>query len=406
MISDDQARLLSSMLVCIPFSYVIPKLPNRLSREIYSLILGTLVQFYIYGTDVLMIYALHVLVYFLTMINPKSCGKHVTIVSLVLLSIYHIYRMIVDYGGWTMDISVIMMSNVNKYSLFAFSYQDGHTPLNKLSKEQTKERLEKLPSFFRFLGYCQFLPASPISIAFPYKVYDDYMELRNQYTAIPSPWKMVLHDFGFALLMVPIYVFHMLYFPLSELQSPEFATKGCLHIIVFSFVSIVTLRFKYYFGWKLSLVPIHASGISYQKHENGTSDWKLIQTCNPLKVEQTVHVREKIANWNMTCQEWLRKCVYERCHFKNKIFGQLLTFMVSAFWHGYYGGYYISFFLWFCQVYVSQLVFKEAKKEKSPFRKLYKSLGIVGVILLWLGSNVTFSVSGLFFQVLSLTHSF
>jgi len=64
----------------------------------------------------------------------------------------------------------------------------------------------------------------------------------------------------------------------------------------------------------------------------------------------------------MTVQEWLRKSIYERHHFKNKIYGQLLTFMVSAFWHGYYGGYYISFFLWFFQVFVSQLVFKEGKK--------------------------------------------
>lgn len=108
----------------------------------------------------------------------------------------------------------------------------------------------------------------------------------------------------------------------------------------------------------------------------------------------------------MTCQEWLRKCVYERSHFKNKIFSQLLTFMVSAFWHGYYGGYYISFFLWFCQVYVSQLVFKESKKEKSPLAKVYKCTGVLGKVLLWFVSNMAFSVSGVFFQVLSLSQSF
>jgi hypothetical protein len=42
--------------------------------------------------------------------------------------------MIVDYGGWTMDISTIMMCNVNKYSFFAYSYQDGQTDPNKLTK--------------------------------------------------------------------------------------------------------------------------------------------------------------------------------------------------------------------------------------------------------------------------------
>lgn len=115
-----------------------------------------------------MIFLLHALVYVLVAVNPRHCGKHVTIVSLALLSGYHIYRMVVDYGAWNLDVSTIMMSNVNKYSLFAYAYQDGQTNLGKLSKEQIKERLEKLPSFYKFLGYCQFLPSSPISTAFPY----------------------------------------------------------------------------------------------------------------------------------------------------------------------------------------------------------------------------------------------
>jgi len=47
---------------------------------------------------------------------------------------------------------------------------------------------------------------------------------------------------------------------------------------------VTTLRFKYYFAWKLSMGAIHASGISYQVHSDGTSDFKLIQNCNPLIV--------------------------------------------------------------------------------------------------------------------------
>lgn len=81
-----------------------------------------------------MIFTMHALVYVMCMLNPKRCGKNVTVISLALLSIYHVYRMAVDYGGWTMDVSTIMMSNVNKYSLFAFAYQDGHTEFNKLTK--------------------------------------------------------------------------------------------------------------------------------------------------------------------------------------------------------------------------------------------------------------------------------
>jgi lysophospholipid acyltransferase len=41
--------------------------------------------------------------------------------------------MVVDYGGWTLDVSTILMGNVCKYSLFAFAYQDGGSSDEKLT---------------------------------------------------------------------------------------------------------------------------------------------------------------------------------------------------------------------------------------------------------------------------------
>lgn len=74
---------------------------------------------------------------------------------------------------------------------------------------------------------------------------------------------------------------NMLFFPLATMKDPAFATKGFWHILIFSFFCVLTLRFKYYFAWKLSMAPVHASGISYQVHGDKTSDFKLIQTCHP-----------------------------------------------------------------------------------------------------------------------------
>lgn len=141
-----------------------------------------------------------------------------------------------------------------------------------------------MPSFFRFLSYCQFLPSAPISLAFPYKYYDDYIHLQAQYANMPSPWKMVGHDVGYAFILVSIYLIHMFVFPLEVMKAPEFSQQGFWFIVFFSFFCVTSLRFKYYFAWKLSMGAIHASGISYQVHGDGKSDYKLIQTCNPIKV--------------------------------------------------------------------------------------------------------------------------
>ncbi len=38
--------------------------------------------------------------------------------------------------------------------------------------------------------------------------------------------------------------------------------------------------------------------------------------------------------------------------------GQLLVFAISAFWHGLYAGYYLSFFYWYIFNAISYAVFK------------------------------------------------
>lgn len=48
---------------------------------------------------------------------------------------------------------------------------------------------------------------------------------------------------------------------------------------------------------------VHASGISYQSYTDKNiiiKNFEGVQTCNPEIVETTLHLRDKIANWNMS----------------------------------------------------------------------------------------------------------
>lgn len=146
----------------------------------------------------------------------------------------------------------------------------------------------------------------------------------------------------------------MVVFPTTYMKTDSFWESSGLTIGVYSFISITTLRFKYYTAWKVSIAAVHSSGLSY----DGAGNFNTIVHCKPEIVETTPHIRDKISNWNIMVQEWLRKCVYSRSPFKSRMLSQLYVFMVSAFWHGYYIGYYFSFFLWFVQVYVQGLIFK------------------------------------------------
>lgn len=51
-------------------------------------------------------------------------------------------------------------------------------------------------------------------------------------------------------------------------------------------------------------------------------------------------MRNAINNWNIGTNRWLREIIYERV---SKRHGTLLTFCLSALWHGFYPGYYVTF---------------------------------------------------------------
>ena len=47
-----------------------------------------------------------------------------------------------------------------------------------------------------------------------------------------------------------------------------------------------------------------------------------------------------MTGWNKATSNWLRRCVYERVP---KSIATAASFFMSAIWHGYYPGYYLTF---------------------------------------------------------------
>lgn len=82
-----------------------------------------------------------------------------------------------------------------------------------------------------------------------------------------------------------------------------------------------------------------------------------------------------------------------------------MTFLISAFWHGFYGGYYFAFFLFFVHMYLATTIFKIKKnQEQHPLIKMYKKyrpLSQYGALVLL---TLSFTHSGIYFAVLSITH--
>jgi hydrogenase/urease accessory protein HupE len=61
-----------------------------------------------------------------------------------------------------------------------------------------------------------------------------------------------------------LYILSTTYFPTSVYNDEQYMAEGMFHHIWYSFVATNMLATKYFFGFKLMQLPIHASGVSYK----------------------------------------------------------------------------------------------------------------------------------------------
>jgi lysophospholipid acyltransferase len=117
-----------------------------------------------------------------------------------------------------------------------------------------------------------------------------------------------------------------------------------LHMLGFS------SRLKYYGVWSLTEGACILSGLGYKgvDPKTGRVQWNRLQNVNPWGIETAQNSRAYLESWNINTNNWLRNYMYLRVTPKGKKPGfraSLATFVTSAFWHGFYPGYYLSFLL-------------------------------------------------------------
>lgn len=125
MLPEDQMRVILMLVISIPLSLMLRRIHNQSLRKCFSIVTSLGIQYATYGPQLAIAILMHFLVYGLIVYKGRNSGLFITSTSMILLSAYHIYRLIVDYGSWTLDVSTILMGNVGKYSYFAYAYEDG-----------------------------------------------------------------------------------------------------------------------------------------------------------------------------------------------------------------------------------------------------------------------------------------
>ncbi|KAE8361573.1 MBOAT, membrane-bound O-acyltransferase family-domain-containing protein [Aspergillus caelatus] len=299
------------------------------------------------------------------------------------MSISHIYRQIIDDAHVT-DITGAQMVLVMKLSSFCWNVHDGRLSQEQLSDPQKYAAIKDFPSILDYLGYVLFFPSLFAGPSFEYVDYRRWIDTTlfdvppgtdpskvpptRKKRKIPRSGtpaaKKALAGLGWILAFLQLGSLYNQELVLDEafLQYSLLRRVWILHMLGF------TARLKYYGVWYLTEGACVLSGMGYNGFDpkSGKVFWNRLENVDPWTLETAQNSHGYLGSWNKNTNHWLRNYVYLRVTPKGKKPGfraSLATFVTSAFWHGFYPGYYLTFVLGS----FIQTVAKNFRRHVRPF---------------------------------------
>ncbi|KAI1115035.1 MBOAT family protein [Nemania sp. NC0429] len=430
--SPDELKLIFSFLLSYPLAGLLKRVPdNRPDYKNLFIISGGL--FYLVGlyslwTGIRTLFISSAVTYGLA--HYLRTSPYMPWIAFVFLmghmAANQLTRQFADDPS-VVDITGAQMVLVMKLSAFAWNVFDGTLPEELLSDHQKDRRIIQLPGLLDYTGYVLFFPSLLAGPAFDYNEYKGWIDCtmfdmpasvdpakkpptrkkrKIPRSGTPATWKMVC-----GLLWILAFLNLGKWFSPSVLFDDSFLNYNFLRRVFILHMVGFTARTKYYGVWFLAEGSCILAGLGYNGVDPATGrvSWNRLQNIDPWGVESAQNSRGYLEHWNMNTNKWLRYYVYLRVTPRNRKPGfraSMATFVTSAFWHGFYPGYYLAFVL----ASFVQTAAKHFRRSIRPFfidpvsqkplpnKKYYD-------IASWLATQTTFSFTVAPFIILGFNES-
>lgn len=437
--SIDVVKFLLTLILALPLGFVSRYVPIGAPRHVYNLLFGIIFAQGCYGPQWLHMSFSAAVSYVLMVIAPRKQSAMLVFTWMMLyIGGSHIFRMYTDWLGWKMDFTGPQMMATIKITSAAFNYSDGKvnrtekqrqaevqamdkqisdlTDKNKTLKDdkevkenkktiaelrttkgQTELALDELPSPLEYFAWVQnfstYQAGPPIEI-------QEYLNVNNGLLTLPGGCVgACLRQF---VLGVVCLVGHLALdgaFSLGSaaegLQnkagplSDSFLDMDIVTRIGYSIICIFGVQCRYFMAWKFGEAAATAFGYG---SKNGK--WNGCQNIDLKEWVLADNMSVSSKAWNQKTQVWLQTYTYRR--FPGSRGTKLLaTYAVSAYWHGFYPGYFITFFNlgllsigqdnmkahirpYFCKTPTDEKA-QNVFQSESPLKKLYDIIGILSV---------------------------
>jgi hypothetical protein len=362
----DTLSMTLGLFLCYPLGMIMNFLPFGMTKHFFSFFLGAFLLQFTIGVQWMHQLVSSLVAYFLLAVLPAKYSRFIVpFFAIAYCTCGHLHRQYVNYLGWDMDFTGAQMVLTMKLWMISFNLYDGQVLASgrvlgdrDASKKCAKFALFELPSLIEFLGYTFCFSSVLAGPSFEYKTYADACDGNLLYDPktgkargkIPSVIWPTLQALIVSLMCMGAFVLGSAQFPLMDpvdgqknepvMITAEFLAKPLLHRYAYCWIGLLFLRMKYYFAWKNAE---GANNIWYAGFDGFDADGKAKGWTNACNIDifgfEFGHNLKNIsAAWNKKTANWLGRYIYMRTN------GSLVaTYSTSAFWHGFYPGYYFFF---------------------------------------------------------------
>jgi len=419
--SLDQFNFLACQLSALLLSYPFRKFlhPSNVSpsiRHVVEMVVGLFLCHFAYGHQVLHLLLLSTLSYgCLRLLKPVISQRVVLFASLSYLSVVHIYRMYYDYGGYTMDVTGPLMIMVQKVTALAYSYHDGTMPEDKLSEDQKEQMCKEIPSVLEFYSYMFYFHGIMVGPLCFYADYKRFIEGKNYIRLAdgswsnevvpahetPSPLFPILEKLAYTVICAYVMLVVCPEQDTLMFLDPVWVASNGFFCRIFVMVkNIGWVRSKYYFAWVFADLINNSAGLGYSgiDPESGRERWNLTKNVDIRRLEMATSLKVNVESWNKLTALWLRRIIYDRLPSSYNLYA---VYFVSALWHGFYPGYYITFF----SVAFFTMAARKVRRTIRPLFQSSSSMAFIYDIITWTFTRLACPYLAAPFVFLSLKNS-
>ncbi|XP_045497114.1 lysophospholipid acyltransferase 6 [Colias croceus] len=361
----DLVNFLISQIAALCLARLFRK-PLRLAspefRHMMCLFIGLLMGYFCFGKQSIHLSVLPMLTYVLLKTVPQHLmGNVVLAASMLYLSCIHLHRQIYHTADYSLDITGPLMVITQRVTSLAYSLQDSIMCMKEINSNTTERsnkdenRIDKIPSpleYFAFTLAFQTLMCGPVVfypdyISFIEGARVDGAQKDKTSGSEPSPRRAVMYKVAGSVAAALLYLSLAQKYSIKVLEglvdpTSEERTWSALYLLWYAYLSTLVVRCKYYHAWLLSEAICNNSGMGFNGYDNdGTPKWDKMSNIDVFAFEFAQNFRTAIASWNKNTNAWLRSVAYER---GGAAWRTARVYALSAVWHGFHPGYYLTFF--------------------------------------------------------------